>query len=183
MNNRRQRFIDEYMIDFNATRAAIAAGYATKTATDQASKLLSVPEVRDEVNRRKAEAREGLRISAERVLWEMAALGFSNIFDYVEVADGELRLKEMPVEMQCAVSGIKVTKNGVEIKLHDKLKALEFLAKYTGLADQKGGNTVDNNFFEAIRSAGKEVDLSAIPELQSSAECDSVLVDETEFQE
>lgn len=173
MNNRRQRFIDEYMIDFNATRAAIAAGYATKTATDQASKLLSTPEVRDEVNRRKAEACEGLRISAERVLWETAALGFSNIFNYVEVADGELRLKEMPTEMQGAVSGIKVTKNGVEIKLHDKLKALEFLAKYTGLAGQKGSNTIANNFFEAVRSAGMKLSLEGIPELAEQAQKDN----------
>lgn len=173
MNDRRQRFIDEYMIDFNASRAALAAGYAPKRAADYASKLLSTPEVRDEVNRRKAEIREGLRISAERVLWEMAALGFSNIFDYVEVVDGELRLREMPTEMQGAVSGIKVTKNGVEIKLHDKLKALEFLAKYTGLADKKGGNSIDNNFFEAIRSAGMKLSLEGIPELAEQAQKDN----------
>ena len=40
-------------------------------------------------------------------------------------------------------------------------------------------DTKETNFFEAIRAAGKEVDLSAIPELQSSAECDPLLVDET----
>ena len=37
----------------------------------------------------------------------------------------------------------------------------------------------ETNFFEAIHAAGKEVDLSAIPELQSSAERDPLLVDET----
>lgn len=170
MTGKQQRFIDEYMVDFNATRAVIAAGYSHKSANVKGAQLLTIPEVRDEVNRRKAEACEGLRISAERVLWEMAALGFSNIFDYVEVVDGELRLKEMPTEMQGAVSGIKVTKNGVEIKLHDKLKALEFLAKYTGLADQKGGNSIDNNFFEAIRSAGMKLSLEGIPELKEQME-------------
>ena len=97
----------------------------------------------------------------------MAALGFSNIFDYVEVSDGELRLKEMPSEIQGAVSSIKVTKNGTEIKLHDKLKALEFLAKYTGLADKKGEPPVENNLFEAIDAMGKEIDfISEIPELK-----------------
>lgn len=167
MNDRRQRFIDEYMIDFNGTRAAIAAGYASKRATEQAARLLSIPEIRNEVNRRKAEICEGLRISAERVLWEMAALGFSNIFNYVEVSDGELRLKEMPSEIQGAVSSIKVTKNGTEIKLHDKLKALEFLAKYTGLTDKKGEPPVENNLFEAIDAMGKEIDfISEIPELK-----------------
>ena len=43
----------------------------------------------------------------------------------------------------------------------------------------KSSDTKETNFFEAIHAAGKEVDLSAIPELQSSAECDPLLVDET----
>lgn len=179
MTEKQERFIDEYIIDFNATRAAIAAGYSSKRANSQGVHLLSIPEIQAEVRRRKAEISAGLRISAERVLWEMAALGFSNIFDYVEVIDGELRLKELPPEKQGAVSSIKITKNGTEVKLHDKLKALEFLAKYTGLTEQTSERERYNNFFEAIRAAGKEVDLSAIPELQSSTECDPLLVDET----
>ena len=164
MTEKQQRFIDEYMVDFNATRAVIAAGYSHKSANVMGAQLLAIPKIRKEINRRKAEAREGLRISAERVLWEMAALSFSNIFDYVEVIDGKLRLKEMPSEIQGAVSSIKVTKNGIEIKLHDKLKALEFLAKYMGLADKKSIEPTENNLFEAIDSLG-EVDLSTIPEL------------------
>lgn len=55
--------------------------------------------------------------------------------------------------------------------------------KYTANEAIKPSDTKETNFFEAIRSAGKEVDLSAIPELQSEAERDSVLVDETESQE
>lgn len=55
--------------------------------------------------------------------------------------------------------------------------------KYTANEAIKPSDTKETNFFEAIRSAGKEVDLSAIPELQSSAERDTVLVDETESQE
>lgn len=51
--------------------------------------------------------------------------------------------------------------------------------KYTANEAIKPSDTKETNFFEAIRSAGKEVDLSAIPELQSSAERDTVLVDET----
>ena len=82
MTEKQERFIDEYIIDFNATRAAIAAGYSSKRANSQGVHLLSIPEIQAEVRRRKAEISAGLRISAERVLWEMAALGFSNIFDY-----------------------------------------------------------------------------------------------------
>lgn len=55
--------------------------------------------------------------------------------------------------------------------------------KYTANEAIKPSDTKETNFFEAIRSAGEEVDLSAIPEIQSAAECDTVLVDETESQE
>lgn len=55
--------------------------------------------------------------------------------------------------------------------------------KYTANEAIKPSDTKETNFFEAIRSAGREVDLSAIPELQSSAERDSVLVDETDSRE
>lgn len=51
--------------------------------------------------------------------------------------------------------------------------------KYTANEAVKSSDAKETNFFEAIRAAGKEVDLSAIPELQSSAECDPLLVDET----
>ena len=165
MTEKQERFIDEYIIDFNATRAAIAAGYSSKRANSQGVHLLSIPEIQAEVRRRKAEISAGLRISAERVLWEMAALGFSNIFDYVEDIDGELRLKELPPEKQGAVSSIKITKNGTEVKLHDKLKALEFLAKYTGLTDHKANTETQNNLFEMIDACGKSANFDDIPEL------------------
>jgi len=51
--------------------------------------------------------------------------------------------------------------------------------KYTANEAVKSSDAKETNFFEAIHAAGKEVDLSAIPELQSSAECDPLLVDET----
>lgn len=55
--------------------------------------------------------------------------------------------------------------------------------KYTANEAIKPSDTKETNFFEAIRSAGEEVDLSAIPEIQSAAKRDAVLVDETESQE
>lgn len=51
--------------------------------------------------------------------------------------------------------------------------------KYTANEAIKSSDAKETNFFEAIHAAGKEVDLSAIPELQSSAERDPLLVDET----
>jgi len=62
LNDKQSRFIDEYLIDSNATRAAIAAGYSEKTARSTACKLLQVPEIAAEVKQR------------QRVLCERAGL-------------------------------------------------------------------------------------------------------------
>lgn len=59
----------------------------------------------------------------------------------------------------------KITKNGTEVKLHDKLKALEFLAKYTGLTDHKANTETQNNLFEMIDACGKSANFDDIPEL------------------
>ena len=48
MTEKQERFIDEYIIDFNATRAAIAAGYSSKRANSQGVHLLSIPEIQAE---------------------------------------------------------------------------------------------------------------------------------------
>ena len=79
--------------------------------------------------------------------------------------DGELRLKELPPEKQGAVSSIKITKNGTEVKLHDKLKALEFLAKYTGLTDRKTTTVTQNNLLEMLAACREGVNFDSIPEL------------------
>lgn len=55
--------------------------------------------------------------------------------------------------------------------------------KYTANEAFKTSDTKENNLFEAITAAGKEVDLSAIPELQSKTASDTSVVDETGIQE
>ena len=52
MTEKQERFIDEYIIDFNATRAAIAAGYSSKRANSQGVHLLSIPEIQAEARRK-----------------------------------------------------------------------------------------------------------------------------------
>src|SRR5215510_7111540 len=60
--NKQLRFIDEYFRDFNATKAAIRAGYSPKTARQIADENLSKPDIAAEVNRRKLENRKLLPI-------------------------------------------------------------------------------------------------------------------------
>lgn len=67
-----ERFIDEYLVDGNGTRAAIAAGYSAKTANGSAKDVLKRPLVRAELNRRKRLLATKLELTAEKVLTDIA---------------------------------------------------------------------------------------------------------------
>ena len=71
MNERQQRFCDEYLIDYNGTQAAIRAGYSPRTANEQASRLLTDVSIRDYVKSRQQTIANKLGIDAEYVLSNM----------------------------------------------------------------------------------------------------------------
>lgn len=169
---RQERFIEEYLIDFNASRAAIAAGYSSKNAKSQGWRLLADPEIQAELTKRKDSLTESLKITQEKIVHELAMLGFSNIFDYIYVDDNqEVQLKsEIQPDKQKAVTSIKVGKGNIDIKLGDKLHALELLAKYVRLFDTAPDqNGKENNFFEALKDAGSNINFDNIPEMKDQS--------------
>lgn len=74
--SKKSRFIDEYMKDFNGTRAAKAAGYAEASAHVTASQLLKDPKVSSCIESRKAARSQRLELSVDEIVEEMKQLGF-----------------------------------------------------------------------------------------------------------
>lgn len=187
---KQRRFIDEYMIDLNATQAAIRAGYSKKTAGPIAAENLSKPIIQAEIQKRRNRLQNKLEITQERVLQELAAIAFANGADYAKVINSGLLptvemipTEELPPEKLPAIAGIKANQYGVEVKLHDKVKALELLGKYLGTFD--GGpaqEQTENNLFEAIDSIGEE-GFDDLPEIQQAAENDAAVVEDEEVPE
>jgi len=68
LTDKQQRFVAEYLIDLNATQAAIRAGYAAKTANREGSRLLSNVDIAEAIAAKAAEKAAALDLSAERVL-------------------------------------------------------------------------------------------------------------------
>jgi phage terminase small subunit len=68
LNAKQQRFVEEYLLDLNATQAAIRAGYSAKTAAEQASDLLRNPKVAVAVEAGKAKRSQKVGVTAEYVL-------------------------------------------------------------------------------------------------------------------
>ena len=79
---KQERFVHEYLVDLNATQAAIRAGYSRKTAQEQPSRLLS------NVMDSKAIAKRQQAL-AEKVIAELALIGFANMQDYLNLSDPE----------------------------------------------------------------------------------------------
>ena len=139
---RQQRFIDEYMIDLNATRAAIAAGFSKKAASQAGWDQLRNPKVALEIGRRQSLLSERLSVSADNVLSELSKLAFANVGDFYRVGeDGRLEVDSNALTdplKSAALAQLDITEktNGdqaIKIKLADKRAALTDLGKHLGL--------------------------------------------------
>jgi phage terminase small subunit len=141
MTVQQRLFVSEYVVSQNATQAAVLAGYAKDSARQQGSDLLSRPyiiaAVAEAISRRIGTA----ELSANRVLEELRRLSFANVRTLFG-PDGNLRpITELTLEECSAVASIEVIKKNVaagdgkvdvvhKVKLQDKVKSLELLAKH-----------------------------------------------------
>lgn len=144
LTEKQKRFCDEYLIDLNATQAAIRAGYSERTAYRTGADNLKNPQIAGLITKRQVDRSARTEITQDMVLRELAKIGFANVTDFVTIKrDGEaakVEVKptaEMPREKMGAIAGIKEGANGIEIKLNDKNKALELLGKHLGMFRDK----------------------------------------------
>lgn len=141
MTKKQKRFVEEYLIDLNATQAAIRAGYSPDTANEQGSRLLANVSVSNEINRAMAERSKRTGVNADRVVRELAKIAFVNAADVINAKDATLR-NDATEDDTAAIQSVKVKTFGDdglerEIKMADKLKALELLGKHLGMFKDK----------------------------------------------
>jgi len=140
---KQKRFVEEYLIDLNATQAAIRAGYSAKTANEQGARLLANVSVQDVVSRKMAERSKRTGISQDRIVLELARIAFMKMTDIVN-ADGEINTGATDDDLAC-IESIKYKKSESdtgyseerEVKVASKLKALELLGKHMGMWNDK----------------------------------------------
>ena len=118
-------------MDLNATAAAKRAGYSEKSASRIAVELLNKTQVSAEIQKQQAKRQKRVEITQEKVLEELAAIAFANGADFATVnQNGIVRItptSELPDEKRKAIASIKEGQYGTEVKVHDKVKALELL--------------------------------------------------------
>ncbi|MDP7639883.1 MAG: terminase small subunit, partial [Candidatus Hydrogenedentes bacterium] len=110
------------------------------TIRRKAQEVAASPKVAAEIERHYTDLRECNKVTAERVIEEIAAIALSDFTDYVEVAEGRYQVRqlgELTREQRAAIKSLRTveTPDGprAEIELHDKLGALRQLAKSMGL--------------------------------------------------
>lgn len=137
---KQQRFCDEYLIDLNASQAAIRAGYSPNTAEQQASRLLRIVKVQDEIAKEMAERSKRTGINQNRVLTEIAKMAFVNIDDVIDLDTAQVKQTATKNDLACIQSiKIKPTEFGTEreVRLCDKKSNLELLGKHLGMFKDK----------------------------------------------
>ena len=143
MTDKQKKFIDEYLIDLNATQAAIRAGYSPKTARSIANELLTKPDIQTCIDKKQAVIARRTGISQDRVVRELAKIAFVNIND-ICTSNGRIRQDATDDDLSC-IESIKVKQTETdtgsseerEVKLCSKLKALELLGKHLGMWNDK----------------------------------------------
>ena len=139
-----RRFVEEYVADCNGTRAYRvaypSASYAA--ARTNAGRLLALPAVAREVRAGRAAQRRRTRVTADRVLRELAAVAFSDIGDLFDFSGRPIPVHFLEPETRRAISALAVTRvtdaSGIvsekfHVRFRDKLRALELLARHLGL--------------------------------------------------
>lgn len=142
---RRQRFVDEYLVDLNATQAAIRAGYSKRSAAEAGYELLRNAQVAAAIAERAKESLAKVDVTINRVLDELALVGFSDIGDVLDFNGNEPSLRaacDIPPRARRAIASVKVRRyvegggedakvvEVTEFKLWPKDAALEKLGRY-----------------------------------------------------
>ena len=144
MKKKQKKFVEEYLIDLNATQAAIRAGYSPDTAGSIGSENLKKPEIRVRIEKAMAERSKRTGINQDRIIEELAKIALLNPKNLINFEEATVK-EEATEEDLAAISSIRVkcfpTKDGEgierEVKMYDKAKALELLGRHLGMFKDK----------------------------------------------
>ena len=176
MNARQTRFVQEYLIDPSATRAARKAGYSARTANVIGYENLTKPHIAAAIEQAQAERAQRTKVDADRVIEELALVAFGRMGDFYDRETGQLlEVHEMPEEVQARVSVIKITRERthattdgqteisvheslVELKTWDKVASLQLLGRHLGLFKDKLEHSGEVSLMDALRRIERRED-------------------------
>jgi phage terminase small subunit len=136
LTDKQKRFVQEYLIDLNASAAARRSGYSEVNSDKIGSELLGKTRVQRAIQEQMQTRSQRLQISAERVVQELAAIGFADIQGLFEFKHDKISIKNdifSNPQRSKVIRGVSVGTHGVSLLFHDRLKALDLLLKHISL--------------------------------------------------
>lgn len=149
LTDKQEKFCNEYLIDLNATQAAIRAGYSPKTAMEQGYQLLQKTSVAAFIQERRKELQEVTGITQKRVLEEYAKIAFSDIRKAFDENSLLIGIKDIPDDIAACLSSIEIDQlwgqsmdgkiqigETKKVKVWNKINALDSLARHLGMFEK-----------------------------------------------
>lgn len=144
--NKQIRFCQEYTIDFNATQAAIRAGYSEETARSIGSENLTKPYIQEYITELQEDAAKALKLTKDKILNGLRMLAFYDARKFYDSDGNLISIQDLDEETAFALCGFEITedKGGdgeghqvvlgytKKIKMADRKGAFELLAKMLG---------------------------------------------------
>ena len=146
---KQRQFVAEYLIDLNATQAAIRSGYSKKTAEKIGSENLRKPEIAEHLTASMKARSERTEVTADRVLAEYAKLAFLDPRRFYDSNGGLIPVPLLPADVAAALSSMEVSTERskdsenptfadvTKIKFADKKGALDSVARHLGMFNDK----------------------------------------------
>jgi len=162
LTEKQKAFVREYLVDFNGTQAAIRAGYAKNSASQEGSRLLANDKVSAYVRKAIDKRAKRTEITADNVLRELACIVFSDMREYVTFDNGGMVIKssdDLTEEQTHCISEVSDCEFKGErkrsFKLHDKVKAIDMSLRHLGLYLDKHKVELDGkvSFSDVIKRA------------------------------
>lgn len=146
---KQELFCQEYLIDLNATQAAIRAGYSENSAKEQGCENLTKPNIQERISELNQARQEATGINQKRVLEELAKVAFGDISNIFDESGALLNIHDIDPEVRGMIASVKSYEEKAvlgeetitqgtnrEVKCWDKLKALEMLGRHVGLFEK-----------------------------------------------
>lgn len=166
---KQERFVLEYIKDWNATQAAIRAGYSTKGANVQGSRLLSNVNISERIRQIQTEQRSAEIMEYDEACTILTSIARGRVADYLD-EDGRIDIKLLRSNQPAAVLSIETEMHiegsnadptyihATKFKLHSPISAIQQLSKMRGWdAPTKNDITVSQTFADVMMQAGIEI--------------------------
>lgn len=141
---KQQRFVEEYLVDLNATQAALRAGYSKKSAYSTGQENLKKPVIKKAIQEAMDKRAERTQIKADDVIRELSHIAFDDISNYLSFRPDEespfgvkIKVKNSEEIDTRSIEEISIGREGFKFKLYGKDAALVNLGKHLGLFDPK----------------------------------------------